>query len=528
MITLSPPIYSLGPDFYDEVLAGDFDFKEIRFVNKKIFQLLGIDPNSEETIINHFLKFKPLPNNVVKPLALRYHGHQFHNYNPELGDGRGFLFAQFRDTNQNLFEIGTKGSGTTPYSRRGDGRLTLKGAVREALCSAYLEFQNVPTSKTFSIIETAESLIRYDEPSPTRSSVLTRYSHGHIRIGTFQRLFYFQNKENIETLTEYSLKHFYPHESKGQYPFLDLFFFSVWRLTDLVAAYMVSGFVHGVLNTDNINISGESFDYGPYRFLPTFDPNFTAAYFDNQGLYSFGQQPQAFLWNLEQLRKCLFYTSTESQDLFLNDFRNKNQEDLTILFNKYFSLHMVRRLLRKLNLQPKNLSPDSAFYRFYHLPLIPSTTSSAQEAFGDLLQTELLNELINSDLFKVSEELLTHFFSWISDISEKITTLPFKKSPSYEEFYFYLKSRLLNSTHLNTAFKPFEEQTQRLISFIETFFELSNSDQINYKSTSQEYPETLLIDEIETIWSLIDSEDDWSLFNKKIRRLEESSLQSAP
>ena len=125
---------------------------------------------------------------MPEPLALRYHGHQFRVYNPEIGDGRGFLYAQLRDGLDRLLDLATKGSGTTPYSRRGDGRLTLKGGVREILATEMLEALGVNTSKSFSLIETGEELMRGDEPSPTRSAVLVRLSHSHIRIGTFQRM----------------------------------------------------------------------------------------------------------------------------------------------------------------------------------------------------------------------------------------------------------------------------------------------------------------------------------------------------
>ena len=129
--------------------------------------------------------------------AVQY-GHQFRHYNPDLGDGRGFLFAQMRDDKGRLLDLGTKGSGQTPYSRAGDGRLTLLGGVREVLATAYLEALGVNTSKSLSLIETGESLQRNDEPSPTRSSVLVRLSHSHIRFGTFQRAAFENNKEEME------------------------------------------------------------------------------------------------------------------------------------------------------------------------------------------------------------------------------------------------------------------------------------------------------------------------------------------
>jgi uncharacterized protein YdiU (UPF0061 family) len=155
--------------------------------------------------------FRPLraaARQSARPLALRYHGHQFGVYNPDLGDGRGFTFAQMRDGAGRLMDLGTKGSGQTPWSRRGDGRLTLKGAVREILATEMLEALGVNTSRTFSVIETGESLWRGDEPSPTRSAVLVRLSHGHIRIGTFQRLLALDKPDEMHQLIAYCLAQF--------------------------------------------------------------------------------------------------------------------------------------------------------------------------------------------------------------------------------------------------------------------------------------------------------------------------------
>src|SRR3954469_21937587 len=135
---------------------------------------------------------------------MRYHGHQFRVYNPELGDGRGFLFAQLREAETNrLLDLGTKGSGETPWSRQGDGRLTLKGGVREVLAATMLEALGVPTSRAFSLIETGEDLVRGDEPSPTRSAVVPRLSHSHIRFGTFQRHAFHDRADLVKQLLEH-------------------------------------------------------------------------------------------------------------------------------------------------------------------------------------------------------------------------------------------------------------------------------------------------------------------------------------
>ena len=262
---------------------------------------LGLGELSDEQWTAHFARFEPLPDNLTEPLALRYHGHQFRSYNPELGDGRGFLFAQMRGPGDRLLDLGTKGSGQTPYSRRGDGRLTLLGGVREVLATRYLEHLGVNTSRSFSLVETGEALVRGDEPSPTRSSVLVRLSHSHIRFGTFQRLMFFEDAGGMERLVAYCTRHFYP----GAEGAVEMFRGVLAASADTVASWMAAGFVHGVMNTDNMNITGESFDYGPYRFLPHLDPNFTAAYFDHSGLYSFARQPETMAWNLGQLAHAL-------------------------------------------------------------------------------------------------------------------------------------------------------------------------------------------------------------------------------
>ncbi len=297
-------ILALGDSFYDPVAAADFPRTTLRFRNDRAAASVGLAGLSDEKWIAHFGRFASMPGSLEQPLALRYHGHQFRVYNPEIGDGRGFLFAQLRDTSGRLLDLGTKGSGQTPWSRFGDGRLTLKGGVREILATEMLEALGVETSKSFSLIETGEELHRGDEPSPTRSAVLVRLSHGHIRIGTFQRLAFHGDAEAMERLTRYCLANFFG-EQPGDDAAQRLLGHVVERTARLAASYMAAGFVHGVLNSDNINVTGESFDYGPWRFAPTWDPGFTAAYFDHAGLYSFGRQAEAIFWDTMQLANAL-------------------------------------------------------------------------------------------------------------------------------------------------------------------------------------------------------------------------------
>jgi len=299
---------NLGDAFYDAVTAADFPQHVLRYRNRRAAASIGLDTLTDEEWITHFGRFRPLPGSLQTPLALRYHGHQFRVYNPDLGDGRGFLFAQCRDVGDGrLLDLGTKGSGQTPWSRRGDGRLTLKGGLREVLATQMLEALGVDTSKSFSLIETGEALWRGDEPSPTRSSVLVRLSHSNIRIGTFQRLLFRDEHDNILRLMDHAIRHYLPEARREAADARAVAFLEAVgrRVARTGARWMLAGFVHGVLNTDNINITGESFDYGPWRFAPVLDPAFTAAYFDETGLYAFGRQPDALLWNMTRLAECL-------------------------------------------------------------------------------------------------------------------------------------------------------------------------------------------------------------------------------
>ncbi|MCL6250639.1 YdiU family protein [Altererythrobacter sp. KTW20L] len=338
----------------DAVEPAAFPAHQLRFRNTRWDRAVGLGDLSDETWLDHFGRFVPLPDNLPRPLALRYHGHQFRNYNPEIGDGRGFLFGQLRDGNGRMLDLGTKGSGRTPYSRTADGRLTLKGAVREILATEMLEALGVYTSKTFSVVETGEELWRGDEPSPTRSAVLVRLGHSHMRIGTFQRLAVLDETDHLAQLVDYCLAQYPgplpPADAPGHdEPAVILLHQAVERLADLAASYMVAGFVHGVLNSDNMAITGESFDYGPWRWLPRWDPTFTAAYFDHNGLYAFGRQPEAIRWNLGQLAMAL-RPLAEAEPLIAALAR----------YGACYQQAMVRRFCWRLGVESREMESDTA------------------------------------------------------------------------------------------------------------------------------------------------------------------------
>ncbi|HWU95103.1 MAG TPA: YdiU family protein [Sphingomonas sp.] len=372
-------ILELGDSFYDPVAAARFPQTVLRFRNDRAASQVGLNALSDEQWVAHFGRFEPLKGALQTPLALRYHGHQFRVYNPEIGDGRGFLFAQMSDDSGRLIDLGTKGSGQTPYSRFGDGRLTLKGGVREILATEMLEALGVETSRTFSLIETGEELHRGDEPSPTRSSVLVRMSHGHIRIGTFQRLAHFQETEAMERLVAYVLRHYYGEEP-GADASARLLAHVARRTATMAARFMAAGFVHGVLNSDNINVTGESFDYGPWRFAPFWEPGFTAAYFDHAGLYAFGRQPEAIYWDVMQLAIALRQIADEEPLIAaMEGFADVYQQEVT------------RALLWRLGVTPRGTEADRILANVLEKALAETLTPIDQfffDAFGGTLPEE--------------------------------------------------------------------------------------------------------------------------------------------
>ena len=371
-----PAIAPLGPWIGDPVAPAPFPETVLRFRNDRAAAQVGLATLSDAEWIAHFGRFAPLGGNLPQPLALRYHGHQFRHYNQDLGDGRGFLYAQLRDGAGRLLDFGTKGSGQTPWSRAGDGRLTLKGAVREILATEMLAAQGVNTSRTFSVIETGEDLMRGDEPSPTRSAVMVRLSHGHIRIGTFQRLAALGLKAEMAQLVDYALAQFPGPDAPADalerdLPAVRLLHQVIERMADLAASYMVAGFVHGVLNSDNMNVSGESFDYGPWRWLPKWDPAFTAAYFDHQGLYAFGRQPEAIHWNCGQLAVSL-RALCEAPPLIAALER----------FPELYHAAMARRWCWRLGVVPQGVEPDTELIGACERQMLASGESPDQFFFA--------------------------------------------------------------------------------------------------------------------------------------------------
>ncbi|MBD1908038.1 YdiU family protein [Funiculus sociatus GB2-A5] len=463
-LNYDPALEALGDDFFDEVAAAEFPKHILRFRNDELLPKLGLKPEevTDENFIEAFGKFQGR-----KPfLALRYHGYQFGEYNSRLGDGRGFLYGQVRGTDGELYDFGTKGSGTTPYSRGGDGRLTLKGGVREVLASEALYYLGVYTSRCLSMIETGDALWRGDEPSPTRSSVMVRFSRSHIRFGTFERLHNFGRKDLIQQLLDHVIVQYYPHLKDKQDRYALFYAELVQRVARLVAQWMSVGFCHAVLNTDNMSITGESFDYGPFAFIDTYNPQFTAAYFDYYGRYSYGNQPGICKLNLEMLQDPLSAViPVEEMDIILKEF------------DEHYYQTYNERMLNKLGFA--NLAqPEAEELLMSTLTLLQKTQVGYHTFFSEL--TEQFNR------------------NWRDDAANIL------KSDSF-----------LNSSEATGLLEAWRNL------YLQILLSLPESEMDNMLERLQRHnPKTVLLrPEIEAVWEKIDQEDNWEPFYQLISRL---------
>jgi serine/tyrosine/threonine adenylyltransferase len=464
-LNYEPALESLGDDYYDQVVAAEFPQHILRFRNDDILTQIGLDSHTvtDDDFITAFGKFQ---DNQRPFLALRYHGYQFGEYNSRLGDGRGFLYGQIRGLDKELYDFGTKGSGNTPYSRSADGRLTLKGGVREVLAAEMLHQMGVKTSRCFSLIETGESLWRGDEPSPTRSSVMVRFSLSHIRFGTFERLHYLGRKDLIEKLLNHVIDYYYPHLTNQVEKYILFYTELVQRVAKLTAQWMAAGFCHAVLNTDNMSITGESFDYGPYAFIPTYNPDFTAAYFDYYGRYSYGNQPDICRLNLKMLQVPLRMI-INSQDL----------ENCLYEFDTHYVDNYKRLMCQKLGLTTED-SPSKTEFLKLTFSLLAETQVSYHHWFAEL--TNLYNNHWSKDVNSIFID--HHFFTSVppSELLNKWRGL-------YHSFLLAIAPETM--INLGKKMRKFNPQTP------------------------------LLRPEIEAIWQAIAEADNWQPFYDLLNKI---------
>ncbi|WP_299420764.1 protein adenylyltransferase SelO [uncultured Shimia sp.] len=280
--------------------------------NQPLADMLGVTGTDDAQELAQVFSGTSLPKGAA-PIAQLYAGHQFGNWNPQLGDGRAVLLGE-----SNGYDIQLKGSGPTPYARRGDGRAWLGPVLREYVVSEAMHALGIPTTRALAAVQTGEEIMR-DRPLP--GAVLTRVAASHLRVGTFQALAARQDTEGLQTLMEYACARHYP-EADTPAAFLKEV---VKSQALLVAKWMSVGFIHGVMNTDNCTISGETIDYGPCAFMDAFHPGQVFSSIDRHGRYAYGNQPQIIAWNMAQLATSL---------LPLENNSDKAVEEFTHIINE--------------------------------------------------------------------------------------------------------------------------------------------------------------------------------------------------
>ncbi len=238
----------------------------------------------------------------AEPLALAYAGDQFGSFVPQLGDGRANLLGEVVGRDGMRYDVQLKGSGRTPFSRGGDGRAALGPVLREYLLSEAMAALGVPTARALAAVTTGERVLR-DAALP--GAVLTRIAASHLRVGTFQYFAARCDTDGVRVLADYALARHYPEASQAAQPYRSLLEGVITRQAKLIAQWMLLGFIHGVMNTDNTSISGETIDYGPCAFLEVYDPAKVFSSIDHGGRYAYGNQPRAAQWNLTRLAEAL-------------------------------------------------------------------------------------------------------------------------------------------------------------------------------------------------------------------------------
>ena len=310
-----------------------FNNPKIVIENHPMKNALGIQGADNQELLEIFNGTKKIDS--LKPLSMVYSGHQFGQYVEQLGDGRGLLFAQI-NSNEGLLDIHLKGAGKTPYSRFGDGRAVLRSVIREYLCGEAMYALSIPTTRALMIIGSDEMVIREKSES---AAMLVRTAKTHIRFGNFEYFHYNNKPEHVKALADFCINSYPQYFSRTKDAYEDFFRVIVKNTANMVAHWQAYGFNHGVMNTDNMSILGETFDYGPYGFMEDYNPSHICNHSDSQGRYAFKNQPYIGLWNCSALGHALSsLISEESQTEILQTYEENFQNTLAELYRKKLGL----------------------------------------------------------------------------------------------------------------------------------------------------------------------------------------------
>ena len=320
----------LSNTFKEEIKPTPVHDPELIILNEKLAKDLSLDFSKiDNKNLSQIFSGNILPKGS-STIAQAYAGHQFGHFTM-LGDGRAVLLGEHLVNNSNRFDIQFKGSGRTSFSRSGDGRAVLGPMLREYIISEAIHALNIPTTRSLAVVKTGEKVVR---ENLLPGAILTRVASSHIRVGTFQYIAAKQNIDDLDTLVNYTINRHYPEINSSKNKALDLLNLVMERQCKLVVNWMRVGFIHGVMNTDNMAVSGETIDYGPCAFMDFYNPKTVFSSIDKLGRYSFSNQPPITKWNLTRLAECLIplidknedtaiKIATETIDNFQNIYENK-------------------------------------------------------------------------------------------------------------------------------------------------------------------------------------------------------------
>src|SRR6202166_1007198 len=318
---------ALPANFFARVAPTPVASPRLIKLNRPLAIQLGLDPERLDSPDGaEILAGKRIPDGA-DPIAMAYAGHQFGHFVPQLGDGRAILLGEVIDADGIRRDIQLKGSGPTPYSRRGDSGAALGPVLREYIVSEAMAALGIPTTRSLAAVMTGESVLR---ETALPGAVLTRIASSHIRVGTFQYFAARSDTDGVRRLADHVIARHYPEVANADRPYYALLDRVIARQAELVARWLLVGFLHGVMNTDNTSISGETIDYGPCAFMDQYDPAKVFSSIDEMGRYAYANQPRIALWNLTRLAECLLPLFSDDKDqsieqaqLILGEFAEK-------------------------------------------------------------------------------------------------------------------------------------------------------------------------------------------------------------
>ena len=379
---------SLPKKFYSLTKPEVNSDSKVFLLNDQISDEFKLKIKNSEELINLLFSNK----NYRKSYAQAYAGYQFGHFT-KLGDGRAIMIGEHVTKQNKRFDIQLKGGGITQYSRNGDGKASLGSMLREYLISEAMHYLNIPSSRSFALIKTGETIYRR---SKEEGSILVRVMKSHIRVGTFEYASYFGSSEDLKKITSYSINRLYPEIKNNYNPSLALLDLVMQKQIDLVVDWMRVGFIHGVMNTDNTSISGESFDYGPCSFMNNYDPNTVYSSIDHNGRYAFGNQPKIIKWNILRFAEALLpiFHQNEKKSIQL-------AQSIIDKFDEYWEKTYYSMMLKKIGFK----NHDIALY-----PLIDELLNLMKKLKMDYTNTFYF---LSQDNFKTNQiSINNEFIEW--------------------------------------------------------------------------------------------------------------------